>query len=496
MSKSLLKGLICIGIFLASCSGGSQLPNEGAYLTEGGNYIGMALYRGGPNRSDIEGMPITEQVQPLITLWYSEIEPSSLVLLSENELVVEYDWVPIDDTIYEITPIEALNPGRYCIVQGNAALSPADLPYWCFQINNSNAEIQKPENPYEGAISEIVDSANVFELTGTPEIAWKRDGSTMAAAITIRDTPNANLIQEFTAPLGSPPTNIETEFGFRFINYLPDGTLRPWDTAGGIVFWDLETNTQIAQFLSPRIVWSHDASQVAIAKGNIVNFYNSKSMEKVATVEADIQVLSMSISRGGKWLAVGGNGSINILDINTGDLMNAFEIEGRVGTLQWNFDDSRLASISAQSGVTVWEKGTGAIAYNQKGFKSYWSPNSSELLILEDRQGELHLWNELSGDVETISIDDGIESAVWNPNGRWLAIVAGKENGPAFEGALYIWDTVSADKIGPIVDQSHINIIEVVWDPSGEGIVVSGHDPQGEKYNRVLWFLSVESLLN
>lgn len=124
-------------MFLA-CRGSSKPPHLGVFLKEGNSYVEMAQFKGGPSSTVAGGIPTAADPHPVIVMWYPEV---NLDLLGMKPLgggrQIRFDVKLIEEGVLEIRSIDPLNPGVYCLAQGNPLMPSALIPHWCFRVGES-----------------------------------------------------------------------------------------------------------------------------------------------------------------------------------------------------------------------------------------------------------------------------------------------------------------------------------------------------------------------
>ena len=165
--------------------------------------------------------------------------------------------------------------------------------------------------------------------------------------------------------------------------------------------------------------------------------------EKIKTLQTNFPVRNgLTLSDDGQFIAAAegsyrdGEGHRTVIEIwNTTDadpiqVLDTGEILG-----VWNLlfsPDGTLVAVDtqkhAQSGIRVWEIGTGRQRLAKSGFEAYWtralafSP-ASDYLASGDESGYLRLWNLFEGDsVVWETYLTGIQALAFSPNGEYLAV--------------------------------------------------------------------------
>jgi len=136
------KHLLFVAIFLATttllltaCGGDKKPPHYGAFMKDGKDLVELTEMKafGVPNSSELEGVPIAPDSQPVIVLWNPDTRLQYLQLLSiSSRQTLRYNANPKDEGIIELQSVDPLDPGRYCFIQGDPL--GLELPAWCFEV--------------------------------------------------------------------------------------------------------------------------------------------------------------------------------------------------------------------------------------------------------------------------------------------------------------------------------------------------------------------------
>ena len=254
-------------------------------------------------------------------------------------------------------------------------------------------------------------------------------------------------------------------------------------------------------------VWSPDGKQLLTCGGRLLQLWEAKSGQKVATYQGhDSLVQSVAFSPDGKSIASGGDdGTIYLWDVSkTQDLripignqdpvlslcpshdgqkvatghpkrMRAWdavngtehtlspEIDDDIDVVRYSPDCTRVAGGSSRGGtVYIWDTTPGGrLAALGKGGPSPgielldWSPTSSHL-VSRTKHGEVRLWNVI-GQTTLAVLARGSHKAgpfMWSPDGTRVA---------AAEVALQVWDLRSCEQIADVRDRYGYPIVCLDW---------------------------------
>lgn len=115
-------------------SGSARPDHHGVYLKRGRGLVELQQYRGVPGSRQTSGIPSTSSSRPTLVLWEPTINLNYLELYEPaTEWYGDYTTAPSGEMI-EVTPRDALGPGRYCFVQGDPLGFPTSLSHWCFEV--------------------------------------------------------------------------------------------------------------------------------------------------------------------------------------------------------------------------------------------------------------------------------------------------------------------------------------------------------------------------
>ncbi|HOV31321.1 MAG TPA: hypothetical protein PKX67_06325 [Anaerolineaceae bacterium] len=106
-------------------------PSEGVFLLENGQYTEMKLSLNAPQT--VDGIPPTAQTQPQVVINNQVIRLERLQFVDEEGNPVAFTTVPAENGTAILSPQEALEPGRYCLVF-NLNADNGEALYWCLQV--------------------------------------------------------------------------------------------------------------------------------------------------------------------------------------------------------------------------------------------------------------------------------------------------------------------------------------------------------------------------
>ncbi len=146
----------------------------------------------------------------------------------------------------------------------------------------------------------------------------------------------------------------------------------------------------------------------------------------------------------------------------------------RVTAVAWSPDSKRLASVSYDKTVRIWDIMTGGNVFTYRGHSDRvlsvaWSPDGKRIATAStDRT--VHVWDAATG--KSIFTHAGhasgpVNAVAWSPDGKFI-VSAGDDK------TVQIWDVASGNRIFIYRDHTG-SVITVAWSPDGKHIA-SGSD--------------------
>ncbi|KAL7915386.1 hypothetical protein GGI35DRAFT_489042 [Trichoderma velutinum] len=230
----------------------------------------------------------------------------------------------------------------------------------------------------------------------------------------------------------------DKETNFEDLTFSLDGKYLATVMGERIMIWTLPLFEEhsCSYPLSPkkstnRFVRLLGGKEVAITSGTDVHILDWETRRVIHTLHSHTPVTSLAFSPKHQWLASGsGNDdTINIWDSKSGKLLDAFiGHEGRVTSISFSFDETKLASGSQDKTIKIWD----LTGWNlRQGTHGYLTVNRGP--------------KPLSFTVKKAENDwpcENIESVVFSPNDLSLASASshGGEGVRGQEGTVRIWD--------------------------------------------------------
>ncbi|MBK9248612.1 MAG: PD40 domain-containing protein [Ignavibacteria bacterium] len=147
------------------------------------------------------------------------------------------------------------------------------------------------------------------------------------------------------------------------------------------------------------------------------------------------------------------------------------EHTGRVKTVAWSPDGTKIVTTSGDETAKIWSSATGALLTTIQGFyymnKLCWSPDGSKIAGQTD-DSTVTIWAATSGNV-LFTLDQYpsyIQRVSWSPDGSKIAISYG-------DSATVFWSGSSTTKLLTLDKLSgYINVLR--WSPDGTKIAAAG----------------------
>jgi WD40 repeat protein len=296
---------------------------------------------------------------------------------------------------------------------------------------------------------------------------------------------------------------------------------------GTVIVWNADTHNKIQQLIGRggelnALAWSPDASRLAAgANDGTLTVWNTASWAQAWSTAGHgipINDLSWSPGDGKRLVAANGDGTLDLLDGETGndpktlhanksqvrgvawspdgtklvtgvqdqwsnlkvwDAKSGLELwKGKadswvINGVAWSPDGNRLAAGGEDGVATVWDAKTGKDLFHLEGHHSdiggvAWSADGRHLATAS-ADGTAKIWDlQARKDVMTLSgHHDWVNDVAWNPDGKRLGTASR-------DGTAKIWDTEWNE---PMALTGHTDKVwGVAWSPDGKRLATSGAD--------------------
>ena len=209
-------------LMLVSCSTSSQPIVDspsieiGVFLQNDDEFIEMQQFEGEPEEGE-SGIPISQENKPSILIRLPDIDQDNLYMkpLGYGGTHMNFS-VSFSNEALIITPKRALDPGIFCLVQGDPLENPFSLLTWCFEIDQSakpeqvdshNDGIKSTTDPYARqteiaiAIVQITQAVNAATVVAAEQVvqdayATMQAEATKTALTTKEALDNIELLAE------------------------------------------------------------------------------------------------------------------------------------------------------------------------------------------------------------------------------------------------------------------------------------------------------------
>ena len=278
------------------------------------------------------------------------------------------------------------------------------------------------------------------------------------------------------------------ELGQYAAQWSPDGryvvnaggignTLVLTDVASGEIIWQLESKSGAG------INWSPDGSQILDTPFEPLAYIRDADtgdiLMSIPFPEEEQWANFASWSPDGKYIVLGTNGGVHLVDADKGTIVNSISLPCWGSFPSWSPDSSRiavgcmmLAEWHENAGVQIWNINTDEIEYAFMGhedspYATAWSPDSSAI-ISTGSSGTVIAWDPETGKIlQEFAGHDQTKPAVgvaWTPDGKYFASTGIDQN-------IFVWEMDNPSPILRIEADSRVWV--PAWSPDGQYLMVS-----------------------
>jgi len=265
-----------------------------------------------------------------------------------------------------------------------------------------------------------------------------------------------------------------------------DKTVRIWDTAHGFSIIIYHGHWDRVQ----AVAWSPDGRYIASAGDDgTVQVWDATTGKQIRIYRGHSNAINaVAWSPDGRRIASASDDkSIQVWDTSNGGLIFANRSHTKnVLALAWSPDGRRIASGSEDKSVQVWSPnkdksgffGTLRLAprsqFTYKGHSGrvnglHWSPNGQRIASVSNDKS-LQVWDTTTGKQFIIyrNTSSGLNSVTWSPDGRFIAACGNDK-------MVYVWDAITRNNV--FTYRGHIGyVMSVAWSPDGKLLASAGVD--------------------
>ncbi|HHY89210.1 MAG TPA: hypothetical protein GYA06_09860 [Chloroflexi bacterium] len=305
-------------------------------------------------------------------------------------------------------------------------------------------DLTPTEPPAASPEPDRVDAPPGLALTGSlpleypSRLAWSADGTEFAVlhggGVTVYDAASLN---ELAAHAPEDPGTVYDLSGARLIALVRDDQIHLVDVTTG------ETRQTIipAVPMVPQAELSEDGALLATLSGDYplgADLWDTATGEHLAALsgfETASPVAQASLPPGGRWLVWTARATLQLQDLESGELGPAFHHEDFISA--WDLSRDGAWLVTAAVGTV----------------------SAGEFLPT------LFLWDPASGEARSqIEIQEAITAAALSPDGRWLA--AGHPDG------VSLWDTDSLEQLDRAETAGMVSAL--AFSPDGKTLLAAG----------------------
>jgi WD40 repeat protein len=312
------------------------------------------------------------------------------------------------------------NGGLLAFRSGPDVVQVFDTRTWTVKYTydaNSNPDNQRPTSRFLLSLNRVI------------AVAFSRDGKTLTgeiegSGIKLWDSRTGEVKKRLVSPEGSASMAAVSSNGESIAEAGEDATLRLWNVSSESkrVFPRPGGESVSAIAVSP------DGRLLAISGGEELTLANSQSGEVLRTLrDHGTTIDRLAFSNNSQFLASADENGIEVRDLTSGQIRNAFTPGGKVTALRFAPGDRMLVSASEDGSLSLWDLQTGVLSSQLKKHSGAvnaiaFSP-AGNLMATGGDDRTVIIWETASGKSRrTLKGQDlTVTSLAFSPDGTLLA---------------------------------------------------------------------------
>lgn len=254
--------------------------------------------------------------------------------------------------------------------------------------------------------------------------------------------------------------------------------------------WDVLSNQKVASFnhtvrisgaqwnanFSQILFWSYDDGSIRILD------VNSGQVVFLAETHLNSDLVSAALSPDGKSVLsvlTQMPGSVQVWDVASGALKQAFDYPGMVYRAGWNSDGTRIL-VEGDKVIQLVDPATRAVILEKRDaphlYKADWSPDRTRIAVRVEFETSVEVWDTITGSIiSTVThthaeqSDYGIIEVLWSKDNQRLLTHS--------PGEITLWDSTNGAQLRDItIEARAFNMSWLSWSPDEQKIVYMRSD--------------------